>query len=91
MKDWMIKEQEDNNRLAKELAEAPKLRDVNECRKCEFFRMDKETGHCGCGNVPKYYGHPWSLDSPYYVTDVLFEKVRIRLADSERCKFPHKE
>ena len=81
---------EENERLAKELADAPRLRDIEVCKNCWLFRKHNNGGgygYCGCDNHPKFYGHPWCKETVFFVTEKLFEKVRIHLAYPNECKF----
>lgn len=71
--------QMENLKLAVTLKDKPRLRDIQECKKCRHFYRHKEDGTCGCSNVYRWMGHPWCSETRLAVTEDLFEKVHICL------------
>lgn len=69
----------ETRRLETELANKPKLRDVNFCQNCRYFLQ--EDGLCGCANAPHAFGHPWSFEARYRVPMHLFEKVHVHFLE----------
>ena len=80
--------QAENLRLAVTLKDKPRLRDIQECKKCLYFHRHKEDGTCGCINVHHWMGHPWCSETRLSVTEDLFEKVHIFLLDNKHCPTP---
>lgn len=75
-----------NDELVIRLADAPKLRDINVCKKCQSF-WKHDDGFCGCRNTHRNHGRPWCRETMFGVTEEVFEKVHVFIWDKERCPF----